>query len=35
MTIAANNVIAAAFSLVVSAALFSYAILPGSPQLLA
>ena len=35
MSIAANNLLAAAFSIVVSAALFSYAILPASPQLLA
>lgn len=35
MSIAANNIAAAAFSIVISAALFSYAILPASPQLLA
>ena len=35
MTLAANNVLAAAFSVVISATLLSYAILPASPQLLA
>lgn len=35
MTIATNNLFAAAFSVVISAALFAYAIIPASPTLLA
>lgn len=31
MTIATNNLLAAAFSVVVSASLFAYAIVPASP----
>ena len=31
---AANNLLAAAFSIVISASLFSYAIIPGSPNLM-
>jgi len=31
MTIAPNNLLAAAFSIVVSASLFAYAIVPASP----
>ncbi|MEL6486314.1 MAG: enoyl-CoA hydratase [Pseudomonadota bacterium] len=33
-TAAANNVIAAGFSLVISAALFAYAIIPASPSVM-
>lgn len=32
MSAAANNILAAAFSVVVSASLFAYAILPASPS---
>jgi hypothetical protein len=35
MTNTANNVLAAAFSIVVSAALFAYAIVPASPTVFA
>ncbi|MEO1220274.1 MAG: enoyl-CoA hydratase [Pseudomonadota bacterium] len=35
MTIAPNNLLAAAFSIVVSASLFAYAIVPASPLALA
>ena len=35
MTIATNNLFAAAFSVVISAGLFAYAIIPASPTLLA
>ena len=35
MTASANNLFAAAFSVVMSAALFAYAIVPASPTLIA
>ena len=35
MTLAANNILAAAFSIVVTTSLFAYAIIPASPTLLA
>jgi len=35
MSVAANNVFAAAFSVVISAGLFAYAIIPASPTLMA
>lgn len=34
MSLAANNLFAAAFSVVLSAGLFAYAILPASPSLM-
>ena len=34
MSVAANNFAAAAFSLVISASLFAYAIIPASPNLM-
>ena len=35
MSVAANNVFAAAFSVVISAGLFAYAIIPASPTVFA
>ena len=32
MSVAANNILAAAFSVVISASLFAYAIIPASPS---
>lgn len=34
MSLAANNLFAAAFSVVISAGLFAYAIVPASPSLM-
>jgi hypothetical protein len=35
MSLAANNLFAAAFSVIISAGLFAYAIIPASPSLMA
>lgn len=35
MTVTSNNLFAAAFSIVISAGLFAYAIIPASPALIA
>ncbi|MEL6237638.1 MAG: enoyl-CoA hydratase [Pseudomonadota bacterium] len=34
MSVAANNILAAAFSVVISASLFAYAIIPASPSVM-